>query len=230
MKLILLAAGQGTRFYPTTKDIPKAMVRVDGKPMIEWVLSSFKGLVDSIIIVINDETGQVLQAYLGSDYYGIPISYAVQPLGVERGTWPSLLKGSEYLDDTDGFFIVSNSDDIFDAEEMKSILNDSPALSMGVSRTVMPKKYMGMQISEGYITGTRSNMGAQTDTVLDIFCNGFHILPRELLQEEGVGIAGGEYGLPQTIFKNLEKYPCRAIEMKHWISINKPEDIRLAKS
>lgn len=226
MNLIVLAAGQGTRFYPITKHIPKALVRVGGRPLIEHVLEPFMGQVTKIIIVINPETGPVLEAYLGQEYFGIPVLYAIQSRSDQKGTWPSMVQGSALLDESNDYFLVINSDDIFDAAEIKKIVAAPQELAMGVSRTTMPKKYLGMRIENGYIQGVVSNMSAETDTVNDLFCNGLHVLPRTILNQEGVMITGNEWGLPQTIFAHLKESPCRAIEMSHWISINKPDDIK----
>lgn len=42
MRVIILAAGQGTRLRPLTNDRPKCMVELDGKPLIEYQLDLFK--------------------------------------------------------------------------------------------------------------------------------------------------------------------------------------------
>ena len=38
MKAIILAAGKGTRLRPITDYIPKPMVPIQGKPLLEWVM------------------------------------------------------------------------------------------------------------------------------------------------------------------------------------------------
>lgn len=55
MKVILLCAGYATRLYPLTKDRPKPLLPVGGKPMIEWILDCIKGVpeIDGIYIVTN---------------------------------------------------------------------------------------------------------------------------------------------------------------------------------
>jgi len=42
MKIIILAAGKGTRLKPLTDTIPKCMVKLDGKPIIEYQLDLFE--------------------------------------------------------------------------------------------------------------------------------------------------------------------------------------------
>lgn len=55
MKVILLCAGYATRLYPLTKDQPKPLLPVGGKPMIEWILGCIKSVpdIDGIYIVTN---------------------------------------------------------------------------------------------------------------------------------------------------------------------------------
>jgi len=57
MKAIILAAGYATRLYPLTKDKPKPLLVVAGKPMVEHILDKIKVLdeVDEIFIVANNK-------------------------------------------------------------------------------------------------------------------------------------------------------------------------------
>ncbi|MDO8459630.1 MAG: nucleotidyltransferase family protein [Nanoarchaeota archaeon] len=56
MKAILPAAGYATRLYPLTLDIPKALLLINGKPLIEYIIEKILKLEDinEIIIVTND--------------------------------------------------------------------------------------------------------------------------------------------------------------------------------
>ena len=55
MKVVLLAAGYATRLRPLTDDRPKHLLKVGGRPMLDWVLDRVRELdeVDGIHLVTN---------------------------------------------------------------------------------------------------------------------------------------------------------------------------------
>lgn len=55
IKALILAAGYATRLYPVTKHIPKPLLPISGKPIIEYILDKIAVLddVDEIFIVTN---------------------------------------------------------------------------------------------------------------------------------------------------------------------------------
>jgi len=57
MKLLILAAGYATRLYPLTKNQPKPLLPVAGKPMVDHVIEKFDGCseIDEIYVVTNNK-------------------------------------------------------------------------------------------------------------------------------------------------------------------------------
>ena len=55
MKAIILAAGYATRLYPLTKNMPKALLEIAGRPMLDWFVENVvqTGRVDGAVIVSN---------------------------------------------------------------------------------------------------------------------------------------------------------------------------------
>lgn len=57
MKAIILAAGYATRLYPLTKDRPKALLPIAGKPILDYIVDEIETIeeVTSLAIVSNDK-------------------------------------------------------------------------------------------------------------------------------------------------------------------------------
>lgn len=54
MKVLILAAGYGTRLYPLTKQIPKTLLPVKNKPVLEYILEKLHlPMVDEVFIISN---------------------------------------------------------------------------------------------------------------------------------------------------------------------------------
>lgn len=55
MKALILAAGYGTRLYPLTKSIPKALLDVNGKPIVEYILERIEVTpnIKEVYMVVN---------------------------------------------------------------------------------------------------------------------------------------------------------------------------------
>lgn len=65
MKAIILAAGYATRLYPLTKDKPKPLLDIAGKPIIEYLLDDFQKIsaLDTVYIVTNAKFAPVFNAW-----------------------------------------------------------------------------------------------------------------------------------------------------------------------
>ena len=67
MKVIIPAAGLGTRLLPITRVVPKELLPVGTKPAIQWVLEEAvaSGLHEIVIVISSDK--ELLRTYLTSD-------------------------------------------------------------------------------------------------------------------------------------------------------------------
>ena len=74
---VLLAAGQGTRLWPITETIPKTMVRVLEKPLLEWMVESIYPHANKIIIVVGVFKEKVIEHFEKSKYMD-KIEFVVQ--------------------------------------------------------------------------------------------------------------------------------------------------------
>ncbi|HJU62324.1 MAG TPA: NDP-sugar synthase [Candidatus Binatia bacterium] len=118
MKAMVLAAGQGTRLLPLTEQLPKALIPVAGRPMIEYslLLLRYYGIRD--IIINLHHLGDQIESYLGDGKgLGLQITYSEEPELLDTGG--GLLKAKPFLQD--GSFIVINTDVLIDLSLSKLV-------------------------------------------------------------------------------------------------------------
>lgn len=112
MKTIIMAGGKGTRISSVASDIPKPMIKIEGKPVLEREIECLReqGFTDLIITVSH--LAEHITSYFGDgSSFGVHIEYFVEesPLG-NAG---ALFKLRDKLDED---FLLLNADSIFDID------------------------------------------------------------------------------------------------------------------
>ena len=115
MKIVIMAGGKGTRIAQVNATVPKPMIPIEGKPILEYQIETLKNQGYTDIILIVGHMGNVIQEYFGDGAeFGVQISYIIeeQPLGTAGALY--FLK-DEIKDD----FLLLNGDIIFDVNIQK---------------------------------------------------------------------------------------------------------------
>ncbi len=117
MQAVVLAAGEGTRLRPLTEDKPKALVEVNGRPILSHCFDRLIELDASELLVVVGYKKEKLIDYYGDEYEGVPITYTHQrdPKGLAH----ALLCVEEHVDDD---FMLILGDNIFEAN-LHDVLN-----------------------------------------------------------------------------------------------------------
>tara|TARA_Y100000310_G_scaffold281278_1_gene301653 strand:+ start:1063 stop:1782 length:720 start_codon:yes stop_codon:yes gene_type:complete len=86
MKLVLTVGGKGVRLQPLTYDIPKPMLKMAGKPVLEYAIEWAKKYGINEIIVCAGYLHQHIQDYFGDgSKFGISIKYSVEKVPLDTG-------------------------------------------------------------------------------------------------------------------------------------------------
>lgn len=103
-KVILMAGGLGTRLQPLTNDIPKPLLKVGTKPILETIIENFSnyGFKD-IIISINYKGDMIKNYFQDGKNFGVNIEYLEE--NKRLGTAGSLSLLEEKL--TQPFFVMN---------------------------------------------------------------------------------------------------------------------------
>lgn len=106
-----MAGGKGTRIASVKSDVPKPMIPIAGKPILEWQIECLKGQGLTDITLVIGYLGHVIQEYFGDgEKFGVNISYFVEdsPLG----TAGALFKMPQLTED----FLLMCGDVILDVD------------------------------------------------------------------------------------------------------------------
>ncbi len=111
MKAMVFAAGHGERLRPLTEKLPKALIPVAGRPMIEYPLLLLRHHGITKVIINLHYLGDKIREYLRDGAkLGLRITYSEEKELLDTGG--GLLRAKSFL--ADGPFIVINSDVIID--------------------------------------------------------------------------------------------------------------------
>ena len=120
MKTVIMAGGRGTRISSVASDIPKPMIKIEGKPVLEHELECLRDQGFTDIILTVSHLGNIIMDYFGDGSgvspatgkpFGLHIEYYFEkePLG-NAG---ALFKIKDRLDSD---FLLLNADAVFDVD------------------------------------------------------------------------------------------------------------------
>jgi UDP-N-acetylglucosamine diphosphorylase/glucosamine-1-phosphate N-acetyltransferase len=220
---VVLAAGEGTRLRPLTRNRPKPMLPAANRPILEHVLDA---LVDAgiqrLVLVVGYRRERV-QDHFGPDYRGVPIEYVVQEK--QLGSGHALQQAESAVA---GPMLVVNGDRVIESASVERVIeafdeSGGPA-AMAVRKQPGASRYgvvtlAGREIEEivekpesGEYNLINAGIYAFAESVFETI----EETPRE----------SGELALPDTLTKLLEESRVRAVEIDGlWVDATYPWDL-----
>lgn len=136
MKAMIFAAGLGTRLRPLTNDIPKALVEIGGKTMLERVIHRLaEAGFDDITINIHHFGQKVIDFLELNDNFGLNIHISDER-DLLLDTGGGILKARQFLEG-DEPFLVHNADILTDLDLLAMYQSH---IESGAMATVLAKK------------------------------------------------------------------------------------------
>jgi len=114
MKAVVLVGGEGTRLRPLTLSVPKQMLPVGGRPMIERVLEWLRshGITEAVLS-LGYRPDAFMEAYPSGESCGVKLAYAVEPSPLDTAGAIRFAALEAGLDET---FVVVNGDVLTDLD------------------------------------------------------------------------------------------------------------------
>jgi len=125
MKAIILAAGTGSRLHPYTKNTPKALVPLKGKPLLEYQLAQLRSQQINKIGIV---TGYLAEQFKS---YEIPLFH--NPLFNESNMLYSLMQAREFFDINEDL-LICYGDIIYSEEVLKKLKKSSFPITVSADK------------------------------------------------------------------------------------------------
>ena len=104
MKAMIFAAGRGTRLRPITDKIPKALVSVGGKPLLQHTIEKLKHSgFNEIIINVHHFADQIIEFVLSNNSFDINIEFSEESELLDTGG--GIKKASYFFNDSKPFLV-----------------------------------------------------------------------------------------------------------------------------
>lgn len=108
MKVLILAGGRGTRLGELTKDTPKPMIEINGKPFLEYQINYLKQhKLTDIVLCVGYLHEQIIDYFGDGSKFGVKIQYSIEETPLGTG---GAIKNAETLLEQDNEFVVINGD------------------------------------------------------------------------------------------------------------------------
>ena len=147
MKVIIPLAGKGTRLRPHTHLVPKPMLKVAGRPVMDWVMDGSRGSTSSELIYITGPSQGEGRGIRADAATGFPSRFIEQK--VQDGTAGAIELARPYVDEP---VLIIFVDTIFEAD--LSLINRSDADGIIWVKEVEDYQRFGVVVTDakGYMT------------------------------------------------------------------------------
>src|SRR6476646_4789866 len=117
---VLLAAGRGTRMRELTAELPKPMIKVQGKPILLHIVEGLQAAGIKNFLIIVGYHGDAVRSYFGDgSCFGLQIKYATQV--VQDGTGRVVDLARDFVGQSP--FVLSYGDILVDPGNYKAIVD-----------------------------------------------------------------------------------------------------------
>lgn len=222
MQCVILAAGKGTRMRPLTDIVPKPLITVSGKPILDHLIEALPSVVTEIILVTNYLEEQIRSRY-GDHWHGRSVTYVTQD-NSSGGTGAALLCAKDVVT---GKFLLLNGDDIYGAQGLERLVGINQGLF--AYRVDQPKRFgVLVQNEDGTLLEIIEKPEHPPSNLVNI--GGYVLQPQIFEYETAVDQRLGEILVTDMVTKFAVDFPMQVIEQELWIPIGYPEDIKKAEA
>ncbi|MEA2031800.1 MAG: sugar phosphate nucleotidyltransferase [candidate division Zixibacteria bacterium] len=221
MQAVILAGGEGKRLAPYTAEIPKPLVTVGDRPVIEILLHRLKKSgVRKSCIAVNHLSHLIIAALGDGSRLGMDLvySYEEKPL--------STVGPLTLIDNLPEHFLVANGDIITDLDFRRMFDYHISSQALVTVATCKRRSYSNYGVLEVDNTG-RVTSFREKPSIKYIVSAGIYVFSHAVLEHVPRGVPFGFDDLMTTLLEkdlSIQTFPCEG----YWLDIGRLDDYEQA--
>ena len=228
-KVVIAAAGRGSRMLDLSKDKPKHLIEVCGHPFLFYLLNNLlEAGYNELILVVgykNEKIKEFLKTFEHRDKVILVNQFDV--LGEEEYGTACVLKCLKGVINDDNFLTVYG-DNLYSVEDLKSFgnINSDYSYVAGFYHDC-PEKYGVLKEKDGFLEKIIEKPKQHVGNLINV---GLYSFTPEILErvEEIQKSERGEYELPDAINLLADEKKVKVRKLKNrWLDFGNPSDIEL---
>lgn len=208
---------------PLTLKTPKPMLKINGRPLLEHIISVLPSSVDELILVVGYLQKQI-RDYFKENFNRFKVNYVVQK--EKLGTYNALKLCENLLKLNERFFLIY-ADDLHEQKALeKCAQSEGPCLV--IDENDNPSKFGVVELAED---GSIKNIEEKPEhPKTNLVLTGAQILSKDILSFPARQHPNGEYYLTDSIAQMITAgHKIHAVKTDFWLPIGYPEDIKKAE-
>ena len=221
MQAVILAGGKGTRLKPFTNSIPKPLVPIGDKSILEIVLLQLKNAgISEIFIAVNHLAELIIDYFGDGSQIGIKIKYSKETINLGTAGPLKIING---LNDN---FLVLNGDILTTLDFNKLYIQHLKSDCLATIATYKKEIKIDLGVLEFKDNGEFQNY-IEKPTFTFTVSTGIYVFNKKILDHIPVNI---KFDMPDLILLlNKMKYPIYCFTDKfEWLDIGRVDDYKLA--
>ena len=219
MKAVILAAGEGARMGPFTASVPKVMIPVGNRPILEYVVQA---LVDNgvrdLVLVVGYGRERIQDHFQDGKAFDARITYVVQQK--QLGTAHALGQARARLD---GPFVVLNGANMVDKRFVADLLEQGKGPAVMITESERPRNYGVVTLQGKNVTAIQEK---PAQLVSNLINTGAYLLDPSVFGAIDEASEDGVHDLPSVLTALAAKRPVAAVESEGvWVDALYPWDL-----
>lgn len=212
MDAVILAAGLGTRLRPHTNTVPKPLLPVQGRPILDWTIAALPPEVDRLVVVTNYLAEQI-DAYLAGQPH--IRNWATVRQEVPRGTGDALRVCRPHI--TSDRLLVLNGDDLYGAADLARLASKPGGI---LANPVKDARKWGVLFPKESDPGLLDHLVEKPDMDGPALANiGAYMFPRSVFDIPLTLSARKEYEITEAVDKLAKAGPFHIVTATFWLPI-----------